>query len=105
MKKIILEFKEKCKDKKNPMGNCGDINLVRLGPEKSINNEVLRFSLDSQVNHRMKKDLPSHVQEMHKRKEFLDRQLDELSRQRALCRGGRESQVSRHFWISVYNSL
>ncbi|XP_044782409.2 probable helicase senataxin isoform X3 [Bubalus bubalis] len=92
MKKIIIEFKEKCKDKKNPMGNCGDINLVRLGPEKSINNEVLRFSLDSQVNHRMKKDLPSHVQEMHKRKEFLDRQLDELSRQRALCRGGRESQ-------------
>lgn len=34
-------------------GNCGDINLVRLGPEKSINNEVLKFSLDSQVNHRM----------------------------------------------------
>ncbi|XP_071072979.1 probable helicase senataxin isoform X2 [Dasypus novemcinctus] len=92
MKKIILEFKEKCKDKKNPLGNCGDINLVRLGPEKSINNEVLRFSLDSQVNHRMKKDLPSHVQEMHRRKEFLDHQLDELSRQRALCRGGREIQ-------------
>ncbi|KAM9207324.1 putative helicase senataxin [Dugong dugon] len=92
MKKIILEFKEKCKDKKNPLGNCGDINLVRLGPEKSINNEVLKFSLDSQVNHRMKKDLPCHVQEMHKRKEFLDHQLDELSRQRALCRGGREVQ-------------
>ncbi|XP_048201340.1 probable helicase senataxin [Perognathus longimembris pacificus] len=92
MKKIILEFKEKCKDKKNPLGNCGDINLVRLGPEKSINNEVLRFSLDSQVNHRMKKDLPSHVQEMHRKKEFLDHQLDELSRQRALCRGGREMQ-------------
>ncbi|XP_010585851.2 probable helicase senataxin isoform X1 [Loxodonta africana] len=92
MKKIILEFKEKCKDKKNPLGNCGDINLVRLGPEKSINNEVLKFSLDSQVNHRMKKDLPCHVQEMHKRKEFLDHQLDELSRQRALCRGVREVQ-------------
>ncbi|XP_005408434.2 PREDICTED: probable helicase senataxin [Chinchilla lanigera] len=92
MKKIIIEFKEKCKDKKNPLGNCGDINLVRLGPEKSINNEVLKFSLDSQVNHRMKKDLPSHVQEMHRRKEFLDHQLDELSRQRALCRGGREKQ-------------
>ncbi|XP_007942395.1 probable helicase senataxin [Orycteropus afer afer] len=92
MKKIILEFKEKCKDKKNPMGNCGDINLVRLGPEKSINNEVLKFSLDSQVNHRMKKELPFHVQEMHRRKEFLDHQLDELSRQRALCRGGREIQ-------------
>ncbi|XP_050010878.1 probable helicase senataxin isoform X2 [Alexandromys fortis] len=93
MKKIILEFKEKCKDKKNPMGNCGDINLVRLGPEKSINTEVLKFSLDSQVNHRMKKDLPSHIQEMLRRKEFLDGQLDELSRQRALCRGGREMQV------------
>uniref|UniRef100_A0A2I3GJL3 Probable helicase senataxin n=1 Tax=Nomascus leucogenys TaxID=61853 RepID=A0A2I3GJL3_NOMLE len=92
MKKIILEFKEKCKNKKNPLGNCGDINLVRLGPEKSINNEVLKFSLDSQVNHRMKKELPSHVQAMHKRKEFLDYQLDELSRQRALCRGGREIQ-------------
>ncbi|XP_028739151.1 probable helicase senataxin isoform X2 [Peromyscus leucopus] len=92
MKKIILEFKEKCKDKKNPLGNCGDINLVRLGPEKSINTEVLKFSLDSQVNHRMKKDLPSHIQEMHRRKEFLDGQLDELSRQRALCRGGREMQ-------------
>ncbi|XP_016052081.1 PREDICTED: probable helicase senataxin [Miniopterus natalensis] len=92
MKKIILEFKERCKDKKNPLGNCGDINLVRLGPEKSINNEVLKFSLDSQVNHRMKKDLPSYVQEMHRRKEYLDHQLDELSRQRALCRGGREIQ-------------
>ncbi|XP_026312911.1 probable helicase senataxin isoform X2 [Piliocolobus tephrosceles] len=92
MKKIILEFKEKCKDKKNPLGNCGDINLLRLGPGKSINNEVLKFSLDSQVNHRMKKDLPSHVQAMHRRKEFLDNQLDELSRQRALCRGGREIQ-------------
>ncbi|CAH6788814.1 probable helicase senataxin isoform X2 [Phodopus roborovskii] len=99
MKKIILEFKEKCKDKKNPLGNCGDINLVRLGPEKSINTEVLKFSLDSQVNHRMKKDLPSHIQELLERKEFLDGQLDELSRQRALCRGGREMQrqeLDRH---------
>ncbi|XP_073078469.1 probable helicase senataxin isoform X1 [Manis javanica] len=92
MKKIILEFKEKCKDKKNPLGNCGDINLVRVGPIKSINNEVLKFSLDNQVDRRMKKDLPSHVQEMHRRKEYLDNQLDELSRQRALCRGGREIQ-------------
>ncbi|KAM8804001.1 putative helicase senataxin [Rhynchonycteris naso] len=92
MKKIIIEFKERCKDKRNPLGNCGDINLVRLGPEKSINNEVLKFSLDNQVNHRMKKDLPSYVQEMHRRKECLDRQLDGLSRQRALCRAGREVQ-------------
>ena len=48
------------------------------------------------------KDLPSHIQEMHRRKEFLDHQLDELSRQRALCRGGRELQVSKHFLISVF---
>nr|KAF6277232.1 senataxin [Pipistrellus kuhlii] len=94
MKKIILEFKERCKDKKNPLGNCGDINLVRLGPERSINSEVLKFSLDNQVNHRMKKDLPSYVQEMHRRKEHLDHQLDELSRQRALSRYGRG--IQRH---------
>ncbi|XP_023601450.1 probable helicase senataxin isoform X3 [Myotis lucifugus] len=94
MKKIILEFKERCKNKKNPLGNCGDINLVRVGPERSINNEVLRFSLDNQVNHKMKKekDLPSYVQEMHRRKEHLDHQLDELSRQRALSRYGRGIQ-------------
>ncbi|XP_045431146.1 probable helicase senataxin [Pipistrellus kuhlii] len=96
MKKIILEFKERCKDKKNPLGNCGDINLVRLGPERSINSEVLKFSLDNQVNHRMskEKDLPSYVQEMHRRKEHLDHQLDELSRQRALSRYGRG--IQRH---------
>ncbi|XP_054582888.1 probable helicase senataxin isoform X2 [Eptesicus fuscus] len=94
MKKIILEFKERCKDKKNPLGNCGDINLVRLGPERSINSEVLKFSLDNQVNHRMKKDLPSYAQEMHRRKEHLDHQLDELSRQRALSRYGRG--IQRH---------
>lgn len=103
------------------IGNCGDINLVRLGPEKSINTEVLRFSLDNQVSHRMsksdgralnlrltleagalgtpsvffppEKDQPSHVQEMHRRKECLDRLLDELSRQRALFRGARKIQV------------
>lgn len=41
----------------------------------------------------LEKDLPSHIQEMLRRKEILDAQLDELSRQRALCRGGREMQV------------
>ncbi|KAK2499386.1 hypothetical protein MC885_010475, partial [Smutsia gigantea] len=92
MKKIILEFKEKCKNKKNPLGNCGDINLVRVGTAKSISNVVLKFSLDNQVNRRMKKDSPSHVQEIHRRKEYLDNQLDKLSRQRALCRGRREIQ-------------
>lgn len=39
------------------------------------------------------KDQPSHVQEMHRRKEYLDRLLDKLSRQRALFRGSRVIQV------------
>lgn len=50
----------------------------------------------------LEKDLPSYVQEMHRRKEYLDHQLDELSRQRALCRGGREIQVSEHFFTNGF---
>uniref|UniRef100_A0A8C4W2S5 Senataxin n=2 Tax=Gopherus evgoodei TaxID=1825980 RepID=A0A8C4W2S5_9SAUR len=86
MKKIILEFKEKCQDRRNPLGNCGDVNLVRLGPEKSISIDVLRFSLDSQVSHRMNRGQPGRDQDIHKKKETLDRQLDSLSRQRAVDR-------------------
>ncbi|KAM7143842.1 putative helicase senataxin isoform 2-T2 [Macrochelys suwanniensis] len=86
MKKIILEFKEKCQDRKNPLGNCGDINLVRLGPEKSISIDVLRFSLDSQVSHRMNRGQPGRDQDIYRKKEALDRQLDSLSRQRAMDR-------------------
>uniref|UniRef100_A0A8C0GUJ6 Senataxin n=1 Tax=Chelonoidis abingdonii TaxID=106734 RepID=A0A8C0GUJ6_CHEAB len=86
MKKIILEFKEKCQDRRNPLGNCGDINLVRLGPEKSISIDVLRFSLDSQVSHRMNRGQPGRDQDIHRKKEALDRQLDSLSRQRAMDR-------------------
>uniref|UniRef100_A0A6I8P6J3 Senataxin n=1 Tax=Ornithorhynchus anatinus TaxID=9258 RepID=A0A6I8P6J3_ORNAN len=95
MKKIILEFKEKCQNKKSPLGNCGDINLVRLGPEKSISNEVLKFSLDSQVNYRMKKALPTRDQDLHKRKEALDHQLDQLSRQRAMDRCEKGEKVDK----------
>ncbi|XP_053328361.1 probable helicase senataxin isoform X2 [Spea bombifrons] len=84
MKKIILEFKEKCHDKNNPVGNCGDINLVRLGAEKSISSDVIKFSLDCQVNYRMNRAQQDH--NMIKQKEALDRQLDELSRQRAMER-------------------
>uniref|UniRef100_A0A4W5MRY2 Senataxin n=1 Tax=Hucho hucho TaxID=62062 RepID=A0A4W5MRY2_9TELE len=46
MKKIIPVFKEKCK---NIQGNCGDINLVRFGNERTISKNLKRFSLDSQV--------------------------------------------------------
>uniref|UniRef100_A0A8D0HNP0 Senataxin n=1 Tax=Sphenodon punctatus TaxID=8508 RepID=A0A8D0HNP0_SPHPU len=84
MKKIILEFKDKCQDKAKAFGNCGDINLVRLGPEKSISSDVLRFSLDSQVSHKMKRGALD--QDIHKQKEALDHQLDKLSRQRAMDR-------------------
>ena len=42
---------------------------------------------------------------MHRRKEYLDHQLDELSRQRALCRGGREMQVSKHFLVNFFKML
>ncbi|KAM8934292.1 putative helicase senataxin [Pelodytes ibericus] len=84
MKKIILEFKEKCHDKKNTLGNCGDINLVRLGAERMISSDVIKFSLDCQVNYRINR--AQQDQTLHKRKEALDRQLDELSRQRAMER-------------------
>ncbi|CAI9534234.1 unnamed protein product [Staurois parvus] len=84
MKKIILEFKEKCHDKKNTLGNCGDINLVRLGSEKSISSDVVKFSLDCQVNYRINK--ASQDPSVLKQKEALDKQLDEFSRQRAMER-------------------
>ncbi|NWI13047.1 SETX helicase, partial [Crypturellus soui] len=83
MKKIILEFKERCQNRQEPLGNCGDIHLVRLGSEKSISSEVRAFSLDKQVEHRMKRKLPNRDQDIQKKKEALDQKLDMLSRQRA----------------------
>ncbi|NWY96875.1 SETX helicase, partial [Loxia curvirostra] len=86
MKKIIIAFKEKCQNKQEPLGNCGDIKLVRLGPEKSINNEVRGFSLDKQVEHRMKRKPGDCDQDIQKKKEALDQKLDMLSRERAMHR-------------------
>ncbi|NXX91896.1 SETX helicase, partial [Centropus bengalensis] len=86
MKKIILAFKGKCRNRQNPLGNCGDINLVRMGAEKAINSEVRRFSLDKQVEHRMKRRPADCDQDIQKKKEALDQQLDKLSRQRAMLR-------------------
>ncbi|NXA92700.1 SETX helicase, partial [Melanocharis versteri] len=94
MKKIIIAFKEKCQNKQDPLGNCGDIKLVRLGAEKSINNEVRRFSLDKQVEHRMKRKPGDCDQDIQKKKEALDQKLDMLSRERAMHRcEKRESQM------------
>ncbi|KAM3911735.1 putative helicase senataxin [Leptodactylus fuscus] len=89
MKKIILEFKDKCHDKKNTLGNCGDINLVRLGAEKTIDSEVVKFSLDYQVNYKMNKAHQDH--DLLRHKEALDRQLDLLSRQRAMERCNKQT--------------
>ncbi|XP_062446695.1 probable helicase senataxin isoform X2 [Rhea pennata] len=86
MKKIIVEFKEKCQNRQDPLGNCGDVRLVRLGAEKSISSEVRGFSLDKQVEHRMNRKLPNRDQGIQKRKEALDQKLDMLSRQRAMHR-------------------
>ncbi|XP_063000882.1 probable helicase senataxin [Elgaria multicarinata webbii] len=86
MKKIILEFKEKCQDRTSPLGNCGDINLVRLGQQKSISKDVRKFSLNDQIEHRMNKETLGKDQDLQKKKEELDRQLDMFSRQRAMDR-------------------
>ncbi|NXB80628.1 SETX helicase, partial [Donacobius atricapilla] len=95
MKKIIIAFKEKCQNKQEPLGNCGDIKLVRLGPEKSINNEVRGFSLDKQVEHRMKRKPGDCDQDIQKRKEALDQKLDMLSRERAMHKCEKR-EVARH---------
>ncbi|XP_032933345.1 probable helicase senataxin isoform X2 [Catharus ustulatus] len=93
MKKIIIAFKEKCQNKQEPLGNCGDITLVRLGAEKSINSEVRGFSLDKQVEHRMKRKPGDCDQDIQKKKAALDQKLDMLSRERAMHRcEKRESQ-------------
>uniref|UniRef100_A0A8C3KZW7 Senataxin n=1 Tax=Chrysolophus pictus TaxID=9089 RepID=A0A8C3KZW7_CHRPC len=86
MKKIIIAFKEKCQNKQEPLGNCGDIKLVRLGAERSINSEVRAFSLDKQVEHRMKRKPTDRDQDIQKKKAALDEKLDMLSRQRAMHR-------------------
>ncbi|XP_064027690.1 probable helicase senataxin isoform X2 [Pogoniulus pusillus] len=94
MKKIIIAFKGKCQNRLEPLGNCGDIKLVRIGAEKAINSEVLGFSLDKQVQHRMKRKTADLERDIQKKKESIDQRLDELIRQRAMNKcGKRESQI------------
>ncbi|XP_078406121.1 putative helicase senataxin isoform X2 [Cetorhinus maximus] len=90
MKKIIVDFKKKCKDTNNALGNCGDVNLVRLGTEKAIHSDVTRFSLDYQVNHRMKKGQSDADQVNQRRKDWLDRRLDELGKKCAIIKKDKE---------------
>ncbi|XP_045548998.1 LOW QUALITY PROTEIN: probable helicase senataxin [Salmo salar] len=77
MKKIILVFKEKCK---NIQGNCGDINLVRLGNERTISKNLKPFSLDSQVKNKTQKALMSQDSDIHRRGTQLDESIDKISK-------------------------
>ncbi|XP_058861511.1 probable helicase senataxin [Acipenser ruthenus] len=90
MKKIILDFKEKSRDHKNPLGNCGDINLVRLGMEKAISKDLLGFSLDNQTKIRTQRGQTVQDTNIYRRKEDLDQQIDNLSRQCAMHQKVRE---------------
>ncbi|XP_049322547.1 probable helicase senataxin isoform X2 [Astyanax mexicanus] len=81
MKKVILAFKEKCRDINSPQGNCGDINLVRLGSEKTISKSLTGFSLDSQTSKKTQMRADPDVQ---RQKHRLDQAIENLSRQCAI---------------------
>uniref|UniRef100_A0A7M4EFZ1 Senataxin n=1 Tax=Crocodylus porosus TaxID=8502 RepID=A0A7M4EFZ1_CROPO len=88
MKKIILEFKEKCQNIKNPLGmNRSYRRLVRFC---STSFKLVCFSCSFVDRGHSGRD-----QDFHKRKEALDRQLDMLSRQRAMDRCEKREKVVR----------
>ncbi|KAI4892650.1 hypothetical protein NFI96_025055 [Prochilodus magdalenae] len=95
MKKVIPVFKAKCRNLHAPqvslrmarfvilrlflpIGNCGDINLVRLGSEKAISKDLAAFSLDRQIAKKTKVHADSSVQ---RQKEKLDQVIENLSQQ------------------------
>ncbi|KAJ8261382.1 hypothetical protein COCON_G00171050 [Conger conger] len=84
MKKVIVVFKENCRNIQNPLGNCGDINLVRLGMEKSISINLKPFSLDSQTRARTQKAQQGHDTDIDRRKQQLDQRIDNLSKMCAM---------------------
>ncbi|KAL1253434.1 hypothetical protein QQF64_018127 [Cirrhinus molitorella] len=79
MKKIILIFKEKCRNINAPQGNCGDINLVRLGNERTISKSLKPFSLDHQTKARAQRAQQTVEADIHRRKEQLDQSIDNIS--------------------------
>uniref|UniRef100_A0A672RWS6 Senataxin n=1 Tax=Sinocyclocheilus grahami TaxID=75366 RepID=A0A672RWS6_SINGR len=108
MKKVILIFKEKCQNINAPQGNCGDINLVRLGSERTISKSLKPFSLDHQTKARAREGeihaftihelMYVHVVLMYKtlmeQKKQLLKEREGLSRQIKACRSRRqESQA------------
>nr|XP_009293373.1 probable helicase senataxin isoform X2 [Danio rerio] len=81
MKKVILIFKEKCRNINAPQGNCGDINLVRLGNERTISKSLKPFSLDHQTKARAQRAQQTVESDVHRRKEQLDQMIENLSHQ------------------------
>ncbi|XP_062409419.1 probable helicase senataxin isoform X2 [Sardina pilchardus] len=115
MKKIIVFFKGQSKDGKRK-GNCGDVNLVRLGSERTICEEVVAFSLDSQTRSRtvkaqnieqriaeleqnmhnlthmcaMAQD-PAKLAQLRDKNLKLNEERERLSHQMKQCRSGRQN--------------
>ncbi|XP_016306684.1 probable helicase senataxin isoform X2 [Sinocyclocheilus anshuiensis] len=79
MKKVILIFKEKCRNISAPQGNCGDINLVRLGSERTISKSLKPFSLDHQTKARAQRAQQTAEADIHRRKEQLEQIVENLS--------------------------
>ncbi|XP_073680895.1 probable helicase senataxin isoform X1 [Garra rufa] len=79
MKKVILIFKEKCRNINAPQGNCGDINLVRLGSERTISKSLKPFSLDHQTKARAQRAQQTAEADIYRRKEQLDQSIENLS--------------------------
>ncbi|KAL0965166.1 hypothetical protein UPYG_G00277630 [Umbra pygmaea] len=77
MKNVITVFKEKCKV---IQGNCGYINLVRLGNERTMSPKLTQFSLDYQVKNRTQKELMTQDTGFKRRQAQLDDELDKISR-------------------------
>ncbi|KAK7143076.1 hypothetical protein R3I93_014289 [Phoxinus phoxinus] len=79
MKKVIVIFKEKCRNINAPQGNCGDINLVRLGNERTISKSLKPFSLDHQTKARAQRAQQTAEVDVQRQKEQLDQTIDNLS--------------------------
>ncbi|XP_051536202.1 probable helicase senataxin isoform X2 [Myxocyprinus asiaticus] len=79
MKKVIVIFKDKCCDLNNPQGNCGDINLVRLGSERTISRSLKPFSLDHQTKARAQRAQQTVEADVQRQKEQLDQRIENLS--------------------------
>uniref|UniRef100_A0A8C4PYF6 Senataxin n=1 Tax=Eptatretus burgeri TaxID=7764 RepID=A0A8C4PYF6_EPTBU len=75
MMKIIVTFKAQVRQKNSPKGNCGDINIVRLGSDKNINTKVTQFSVKSLAD-RIRNS--KNVQHMQAQLSLVDKQIEAL---------------------------